>query len=118
MSPRIISLLAILCSSHAVANQVVAHDNGVKYAVSYCLSKAYEGSEFSMDAKLVSGSYVQNGSYGIDVYESIQGFVDTYTQQKYLSKHRNNLDIMQCIDLLSSSELASVISKAANIAHK
>jgi Type VI secretion system (T6SS), amidase immunity protein len=101
-----------------MATSGVEHENGVKYAVSYCLSKAYKGSEFSRDAKLMSGSYIQNGSYGIDVYESIREFVDTYTKQKYMSKHGNNLDIMQCIDLSGSSELNSVIAKMTGVAHK
>ncbi len=114
MDSRIITLLAIMCSSCAVATPKVGHDNEVKYAVSYCLSKAYEGSDFSKDAAHISGAYLQKGNYGLDMYESIRDFVDAYTQKRYVSKHGKNLNIMQCVDLSVSSDLSSVISKTAN----
>lgn len=114
MDFRIITLLAVICSSCAVADQESKYNNEVNYAISYCLSKAYQGSNFSSDAGHISGAYLQKGSYGLDMYESLRDFVDSYTQKKYMSKHGRNLNIMQCIDLSESSELSSVIKKMAN----
>ena len=114
MDFRITILLAVLCSSCAAATPKYEHINEVKYAVSYCLSKSYQGSNFSSDAAHVSGAYLQKGSYGLDMYESVRDFVDLYSQKKYMSKHERNLDIMQCIDLSASSELMSLIKKMAN----
>ena len=88
--------------------------NEKKYAVAYCLSKTYPGSEFSSDSKHIAGSYIQKGHFGIHVYESIRNDVDTYRGKKYVSKHEINLDIMQCLDLYNSNSLEAVIRKSAN----
>ena len=88
--------------------------NEKKYAVAYCLSKIYPGSEFSSDSKHIAGSYIQKGRFGIHVYESIRNDVDTYRGKKYVSKHEINLDIMQCLDLYNSNSLEAVIRKSAN----
>ena len=114
MDSRIIIVLTLLCSSWAIANQEIKQNNEVKYAVSYCLSKTYQGTEFSSDAVYISGAYLQKGTYSLDMYESIRSFVDSYIQIKYVSKHDRNLDIMQCLDLSASTELGSVITKMAN----
>ncbi len=88
--------------------------NGIKYGVAYCLSQTYLNTEFSSDSRHISGTYIQLGSYGLQVYQSIRDYVDTYKKNKYPSKHNNNLDIMQCIDLFDSSKLREVIEKSAN----
>jgi len=88
--------------------------NGIKYSIAYCLSKTYPNSEFSSDSRHISGSYIQVGSYGIQVYESIRKFVNAYQQKKYVSKHNRNLNIMKCIDLLESNKLKVVIEQSAN----
>lgn len=113
MDFRITILLAVLCSSCAVANPKYEYINEVKYAVSYCLSKTYKGSSFSSDAAHISGAYLQKGGYGLDMYESVRDFVDSYLQKKYMSKHGKNLEIMQCIDLSASSELMDLIQEVA-----
>lgn len=117
MDFRITAILAIMCSSCTTANQEVKYNNEVKYAVSYCLSKIYPNSNFSTDAAHISGAYLQKGSYGLGMYESVRDFVDSYTQKKYISKNGKNLGIMQCIDLSASSELSAVIHKMANKAN-
>jgi hypothetical protein len=100
--------LLLLCSCTTTAKPLdINHE--VKYAISYCLSSAYLESQFSKDAGYVSGAYIQKGSYGLHVYESIRGFVDLYTAKKYNSKHNKNLIIMQCIDLNDSIELVEII---------
>lgn len=91
-----------------------SHENEKKYAVSYCLSRSYPHTEFSKDAGHISGAYLQKGDFGLDMYEQIRIFVDSYKDKKYLSKHGRNLYIMQCIDLFESEELAKIIEKAAN----
>ncbi len=85
--------------------------NEVKYAVAYCLSKSYPDSEFSADAGYISGAYLQKGDYGIDTYEAIRDFVDSYRSQPLPSKHDKNLNIMQCIDLYESAPLKELIKK-------
>lgn len=87
--------------------------NEVKYAVAYCLSESYPESEFSKDAGHVSGAYLQKGDYGIDTYETIRNFVDSYRREPLLSKHDRNLNIMQCIDLYESDSLRALVNKAS-----
>ena len=114
MDSKIIFLLALLCSSSALAKGKTNISNEIKYAVSYCLSKSYSGSSFSNDARYISGAYLQKGNYGLDMYESIRDSVDSLTKTKYVSKHDKNLDIMQCLDLSYSEKLASEINLIAN----
>ena len=114
MGSRIIlCLYAIgLCScafASEKTNTVQDISNEKKYAVAYCLSKSYPDSEFSSDSKHVAGAYIQKGSLGIDVYESIRNHVDLYIERPYVSKHEVNLNIMQCIDLYGSESLDLVI---------
>jgi len=89
-------------------------DNEKKYGVAYCLSKTYPSSQFSSDSKHIAGSYLQKGSFGIHVYESMRNYVGSYRKTKYISKHGKNLDIMQCLDLYDSDPLEVVIRQSAN----
>ncbi len=118
MDIRIIFFVPIFflasCASVHVKNTTPEMNNGLKYGVAYCLSKTYPNTEFSSDSQYISGSYIQIGSYGIHVYESIRDYIDIYLQKKYVSKHNKNLDIMQCIDLLESRELKDIIDRSAN----
>jgi len=118
MAIRIILIMAMIslssCLSSKIINSADETRNGIKYGIAYCLSKTYAKTAFSSDSRHISGSYIQTGSYGIQVYESIRGYVDAYQQKKYLSKHNKNLDIMQCIDLLESRELKVIIEQSAN----
>ncbi len=88
--------------------------NEEKYAVSYCLAGAYPDSAFSNDARYILGAYLEMGEVGINVYQSIAAFVDEYKKKPYVSKNDRNLNIMQCLDLFGSEELAAVIRESAN----
>ncbi len=118
MKIRIILFLPIMFLAPSVSanakNPSHEMNNGIKYGIAYCLSQIYPNTEFSSDSRNISGSYIQLGSYGIQVYQSIRDYVDTYQKKRYPSKHNNNLDIMQCIDLFDSSKLKEVIEKSAN----
>ncbi|WP_281560801.1 T6SS amidase immunity protein Tai4 family protein [Thalassomonas sp. RHCl1] len=114
MDARIIISLMFLCTSCAVIKEEPVYTDELKYAVSYCLSKAYSDSVFSKDAAYVSGAYLQKGKYGLNVYESIREFVDLYRQEAYNSKHNRNLAVMQCVDLSTSSELRMQLRKMIN----
>lgn len=116
MGTKITSIVAylLLTSCATYAGQEHKAANEIKYAVSYCLSLSYSGSEFSSDARYVAGAYLQKGEFGIDMYESIRGFVDEYMNTPYLSKHNRNLTIMKCLDLSDSDELANRINEIAN----
>jgi len=111
MGTRIIILLLFLCSFCAAGDEELLFDNELKYAVSYCLSKAYPDSAFSDDASYISGAYLQKGKYGLDLYQSIREFVDLYRKEKYRSKHNRNLALMQCIDLSTSPVLLMRLKK-------
>jgi hypothetical protein len=104
----------LLCSFSVTAMSASDNSNEIKYAISYCLSTTYPDSVFSKDAGYISGAYLQKGSYGLHVYESIRNFVNDYVKNKYVSKHNRDLSIMQCIDLSSSNSLIAVIEKVAN----
>lgn len=108
MDFKIVCSSLLFFSSVALAQPSdVNHE--VKYAVSYCLSSAYPESQFSKDASYVSGAYIQKGSRGLHIYESIRNFVDSYISKKYISKHNKNLVIMQCVDLSTSHELEQLL---------
>ena len=104
----VLCLVVAGCATGTDAHHSVFNEE--KYAVSYCLAQAYPDSEMSRDARYVAGAYLQNGESGIDVYERVRAFVDEYREEPYLSKHEVNLRIMQCLDLISSAELAQAIS--------
>src|SRR5690554_3157439 len=107
-------VFALFCSFSVTAMPASDNSNEIKYAISYCLSTTYPDSVFAKDAGYVSGAYLQKGSYGLHVYESIRNFVNDYVKNKYISKHNRDLSIMQCIDLSNSSALYSEIDKVAN----
>lgn len=106
--------LTLICSFSVSAIAASDNKNEIKYAISYCLSNVYPDSVFSKDAGYISGAYLQKGSYGLHVYESIRVFVNGYIENEYVSKHNKNLGIMQCIDLSNSSALHSEIEKVAS----
>lgn len=97
MSGRTIIVAFLLLAASCAQTSLEADDkdmaNGVKYAVAYCLSNTYAGSEFAADALYVSGSYIQTGRNGLSVYAAIREFVDACRRTRYLSKHDRNLDI-------------------------
>ena len=110
MDFKIICSSLLVCSSTVLAQpQALDINHEVKYAVSYCLSSAYPESQFSKDASYVAGAYIQKGSRGLHVYESIRDFVDSYMNKKYISKHNKNLVIMQCLDLSTSHKLEHLL---------
>lgn len=112
VSPLCLALCA--CATVNVDVEKKEYVNELKYAVSYCLSKTYPGTSFSSDSKYVSGAYLQKGEFGIDMYEHLREFVDSYREKKYQSKHGRNLDVMQCLDLYHSTSFAAVIRLHAN----
>jgi hypothetical protein len=110
-----ICFFCVMSFSCAVSNlNNIEYPNEIKYAVAYCLSRAYPDSEFSQDAAHISGAYLQSGDYGINMYEEIRSFVDAYRTKELLSKHGKNLDIMQCINLYESIPLKTLIKEIAN----
>lgn len=107
-------LCSIICSCAATSKPQINFSNEKKYAIANCLANAYPDSEFSSDAKHISGAYLQKGEFGLDMYENIRKYVSKYREKAYLSKHGRNLNIMQCIDLYESKELVSSINEFAN----
>jgi len=107
-------LCSIVSSCAVTSNSQYNFNNEKKYAAAYCLAASYPDSEFSSDAKHISGAYLQKGSFGLNMYEDIRQYVSTYRKKPYLSKHERNLTIMQCIDLYESDELADLIQRNAN----
>ncbi len=95
MRAKVIVLLMVVLSSCATtSNSNVSISNELKYSVSYCISKSYPNTKVESDSKYISGSYIQKGEFGIDVYEALRKFVDSYRENKYRSKYGRNLDIM------------------------
>ena len=114
MGTKIIILLMAILSSCATANStIISINNELKYAIAYCIFKSYPNTNIESDAKYVSGSYIQKGEFGIDMYEMLRKFVDSHRKNKYQSKHGRNLDMMQCIDLYESIELVNIIKSHA-----
>lgn len=115
MGAKVIVLLVIALSSYATASDESLNvSNELKYSVAYCISKSYPDSNIESDSRYISGAYIQKGDFGIDMYEVLREFVDSYRKNKYQSKHGRNLDIMQCLDLYESIELANIIKSHAN----
>ncbi len=116
MGAKIITCLlcSIICSCAVTSKSQNNFANEKKYAIAYCLASSYPESEFSSDARHISGAYLQKGEFGLDMYESIRQFVSIYRKNAYLSKHDRNLNIMQCIDLYESKGLVSSINEIAN----
>jgi hypothetical protein len=116
MGTKIVVVVACMvlasCAAHGSQNREITNES--KYGVSYCLSLSYSDSGFASDAKYVAGAYLQNGEFGVDMYEAIRGFVENYRKTPYLSKHGRNLDIMKCLDLFGSEELGHLIEEIAN----
>jgi hypothetical protein len=114
MDFKIIIAFLFFCSFSAAALPSDEYNNEIKYAISYCLSTTYPDSKFAKDANYISGAYLQKGSHGLHVYDSIRNFIDVYVKDEYVSKHNQDLSIMQCIDLSTSNALYSEINKITN----
>lgn len=112
---KMVALFSLILTSFAIADDSKSVvENELSYAVAYCLSHSYPNTEFSNDAKYISGTYIHKGSFGIDMYEDIRAFVDEYMKNKYTSKYKKNLNIMQCIDLYHSKGLIETINANIN----
>ena len=104
----------IICSCTPSQDKPKVGINELKFAVAYCLSKSYPDSACSEDSSYVSGAYLHKGHHGIDMYEKIRQFVESYRKEAYVSKHGRNLSIMQCIDLYDSDNLMKLIHNNAD----
>lgn len=101
----IVSLVFLAACSHLSSKQNdTSGDILIEYAIAYCLSNSYVGTDYSSDARYVAGSYLQKGEADLDKYQSIRSYVDQYIEKDYTSKHGRNLEIMRCIDLVNHNE--------------
>ena len=107
----VLLMLTILLCGCVSTVEDRSHTDELKYAVAYCLSKAYPNTEFSKDAQHIAGSLLQRGDEGLFVYEAIRNHVSDYRQSPYRSKQGRNLNIMQCLDLYDSEETIQVIEQ-------
>lgn len=101
----IASLAFLVACSHLAPKE--SGDSGgflIEYAIAYCLSKSYVGTDYSSDARHIAGAYLQKGESGLDKYQSIRNYVDQHIEKDYTSKHGRNLEIMRCIDLVNYKE--------------
>ncbi|WP_082985304.1 T6SS amidase immunity protein Tai4 family protein [Orrella dioscoreae] len=80
-----------------------------KFAVSQCLQRAFPDTSFGADARRASGAYVELGSADADVYGEIAALVGTHLAKPYQSKSGEPLHVMQCLDLLQSPALATLV---------
>lgn len=80
-----------------------------KFAVSQCLQRAFPDTPVGADARRASGGYVELGSADADVYGEIAALVGAHLAKPYQSKSGEPLHVMQCLDLLQSSDLAKLV---------
>jgi len=84
-----------------------------KYAFCKCLTKKYSADSTLLNDGSLAG-YLEIGSYGNRAYEAVDSFVLKTTVVEYSSKYKRKLYLMQCLDLLMSKELDSLVKKFDN----
>ena len=81
------------------------------YAAAQCISLAYDDPVVKADAQDAVGAYVEFGSVAVEAYEQITVLATSFLTRKYASKSGGKLQLMKCLDLLNSPELAALVAQ-------
>ena len=81
------------------------------FALSICISHAYESEEVRKDSLAAAGGYFNLGSFPLEAYEEVDALSKTFLAKQYQGIHGERLDLMKCVDLFHSKELDQIIRK-------
>ena len=83
------------------------------FTLAVCLSTAYQSDsqKLTNDANKAAGAYSQFGHMGFQAYEDATVLIDSWLKKDYQSKSGGQIEIMKCIDLYNSKELAEFFQK-------
>ena len=83
------------------------------FAAAQCVALAYDDAAVKADAGDAAGAYVEFGSLGPDAYEQATALAKVFLARTYASKSGGKLQLMKCIDLANSPELAALVARHA-----
>ena len=81
------------------------------YAAAQCVALAYDDPAVKADAGDTAGAYLEFGSLGVDAYEAVTALAKVFLGRTYASKSGGKLQLMKCIDLSNSPELAALVAR-------
>lgn len=120
MTSKLVALIALLIAflgGDANAVDTRAQYSSIRYlknfALSVCISHAYQAPELTKDALAAAGGYLELGSMPFEAYEAADQLSKTFLARSYRNSSGSQLVIMKCIDLFSSKELDALARKYA-----
>jgi Type VI secretion system (T6SS), amidase immunity protein len=81
------------------------------FAIAQCVRLAYDDPVVQADAGDAVGAYVEFGSVGPEAYEAALALAKTFLARSYPSKSGGKLQLMKCLDLMNSPELAALVKR-------
>ncbi len=79
------------------------------FAVAQCVRASYDDPAVKADAADAIGAYVEFGSLAPEAYEKAAELAKAFASRSYAGKNGGKLQLMKCLDLLASPELADLV---------
>lgn len=113
---RAIAALACLIAANALAEVSPARnaDDAAllrNFAAAQCISLAYDDPAVKADAADAIGAYVEFGSVSAAAYEQATELAKSFLARTYASKSGGKLQLMKCLDLMNSPEIAALVAR-------
>ena len=117
------SLIVFIVLASLVAPSIVnAKDTDVRveyssreylknFALSVCVSHAYDSEEVTKDSLAAAAGYFNLGGFPIEAYDEADALSKSFLAKEYHGIHGEKLILMKCIDLSHSKELEQIIRK-------
>jgi hypothetical protein len=83
------------------------------WALSRCLAKANPNEHGGDDAARSAAAYLEMSQVGVEVYEKLDGLVDTFLKRTYTGSVKSDYNTMKCIDLYQSKDLQAFVGDVA-----
>jgi len=88
-----------------------SHEYLKNFALSVCISHAYDSEDVTKDSLAAAGGYFNLGSFPIEAYEQVDTLSKSFLAKEYHGIHGEKLILMKCVDFFYSKELEQIIKQ-------
>lgn len=115
MATKVAALLCIALSFPALGSEPRHPYSGVEYlknyALSACISDAYQAPEVVKDANAAASGYLELGTFPIEAHQEAIALAQAFLKREYFSRSGERLMLMKCIDFYHSKELDQLVRR-------